>query len=114
MKINHLSFSTGTPCADQTPHLHEKGKRKNTGGIKTDSERSLFFHKKRLLSTTIRTEKKRLIDGIITRRRVVVQADNKDNFDLSKDKVSNKSVNASILHQRQPINEKNECIYLTH
>ena len=74
----------------------------------------VFFSQKEAFKYYIKDRKKRLIDGIITRRRVVVQADNKDNFDLSKDKVSKKSVNASILHQRQPTNEKNECIYLTH
>ena len=70
----------------------------------------VFFSQKEAFKYYIKDRKKRLIDGIITRRRLVAQADNKDNFDLSKDKVSNKSVNASILHQRQPTNEKNECI----
>ena len=37
MKMNHFSHSTGTLCADQTTHLHEKGKGKNTGVIKTET-----------------------------------------------------------------------------
>lgn len=44
-KMNHFSYSTGTLCADQTTHLHEKGERKNTGDIKTETERSLYDRK---------------------------------------------------------------------
>lgn len=29
-------------CADQSTHLHEKRERKNNGGIKTETELSLF------------------------------------------------------------------------
>ena len=40
-----------------------------------------FLSQKEAFKCYIEDRKKRLIDDIITRRRVVVQADNKDNLD---------------------------------